>query len=80
MGFTLPILLLDEFIKALLGILHLNDHAGAINNWLDLMNAAMIVRSVLGVSPSVYRDACEIMESENAATRIACILKWAGAH
>ena len=78
MGFTLPILLLDEPIKSLLGILHLNDRAGAISNWRDLMNAAMIVRPVLGVSPSAYQDTCEIMGPENAATTIACILERAG--
>ena len=51
---------------------------GAISNWRDLMGAAVVVRSMLGVSPSAYQDACETMGPENAATAIACILERAG--
>lgn len=50
---------------------------GAIGNWRDLMSAAVVVRSVLGVSPSAYQDACETMGQEHAATAIACILERA---
>jgi replication initiation protein RepC len=50
---------------------------GGIGNWRDLMAAAVVVRSMLGVSPSAYQDACEIMGPENAATSIACILERA---
>lgn len=32
---------------------------GALTNWRDLMSAAVVVRSMLGVSPSAYQDACE---------------------
>jgi replication initiation protein RepC len=42
------------------------------------MTAAVVVRSMLGVSPSAYQDACEIMGPENAATAIACILERSG--
>ncbi len=52
--------------------------AGTIGNWRDLMSAAVVVRSMLGVSPSAYQDACEIMGPENAAATIACILERAG--
>ncbi|MCO7728860.1 replication initiation protein RepC [Brucella intermedia] len=52
--------------------------AGAIANWRDLMTAAVVVRSMLGVSPSAYQEACEIMGQENAAVVIACILERAG--
>jgi len=51
---------------------------GTINHWRELMAAAVVVRSVLGVSPSAYQEACEVMGPENAATAIACILERAG--
>ncbi|MEY9534710.1 plasmid replication protein RepC [Sinorhizobium fredii] len=51
---------------------------GAIASWRDLMAAAVVVRSMLGVSPSAYQDACEVMGPENAAATIACILERAG--
>lgn len=51
---------------------------GEISNWRDLMGAAVVVRSMLGVSPSAYQDACEIMGPENAAATMACILERGG--
>jgi replication initiation protein RepC len=51
---------------------------GQIANWRELMSAAVVVRSTLGVSPSAYQEACEAMGPENAATAIACILERAG--
>jgi replication initiation protein RepC len=48
---------------------------GKIEGWRDLMSAAVVVRSMLGVSPSAYQEACEVMEPENAAIAIACILE-----
>jgi replication initiation protein RepC len=51
---------------------------GAIGSWRDLMAAAVTVRSMLGVSPSAYQEACEAMGPENAAVTIACILERAG--
>jgi replication initiation protein RepC len=42
------------------------------------MAAAVVVRSMLGVSPDAYQQACEILGPENAATVIACILERAG--
>ncbi|MBX9457961.1 MAG: replication initiation protein RepC [Rhizobium sp.] len=51
---------------------------GSIGNWRDLMAAAVVVRSMLGVSPSAYQEACEVMGPENAATAIACILERGG--
>lgn len=50
---------------------------GRIENWRDLMTAAVVVRSMLGVSPSAYQRACEVMGSENAAVVMACILERA---
>ena len=51
---------------------------GAISSWRDLMAAAVVIRSMLGVSPSAYERASEIMGPENAATVMACILERAG--
>ena len=50
---------------------------GAVASWRDLMSAAVVVRSMLGVSPSAYQDACEVMGPENAAVAVACILERA---
>ncbi|USJ28598.1 plasmid replication protein RepC [Ensifer adhaerens] len=52
--------------------------SGAVSNWRDLMAAAVVVRSMLGVSANAYQDACEVMGPENAAATIACILERAG--
>ena len=42
------------------------------------MSDAVTVRSMLGVSPSAYEDACEIMGQAAAAIAIACIYERAG--
>lgn len=46
-----------------------------ISHWRELMTAAVVVRSMLGVSPSAYEDACNAMGPENAAVAMACILE-----
>ena len=51
---------------------------GSIGSWREMMTAAVVVRSMLGVSPSAYQEACEVMGPENAATAIACILERGG--
>ncbi|OWV89431.1 replication initiation protein RepC [Rhizobium sp. N122] len=51
---------------------------GSVGTWRELMAAAVAVRSMLGVSPSAYEEACEIMGAENAATVMACVLERAG--
>ena len=51
---------------------------GAVSSWRDMMGAAIVVRSMLGVSPSAYQEACEILGPENAATIMACILERGG--
>lgn len=51
---------------------------GNIGSWRELMGAAVVVRSMLGVSPSAYQEACEVMGAENAAATMACILERAG--
>ncbi|WP_026203311.1 plasmid replication protein RepC [Rhizobium giardinii] len=50
---------------------------GAIGNWRDLMSAAVVVRSMLKVSPSAYQEASDAMGPENAAAAVACILERA---
>lgn len=58
----------------------ISDYAigGTISHWRELMAAAVVVRTMLGVSPSAYQDACDIMGPENAAIAIACILERGG--
>ena len=51
---------------------------GAITNWRDLMTAAIVARSMLGISPSAYQEACDVLGAENAAATLACILERAG--
>ncbi|NEJ74413.1 replication initiation protein RepC [Rhizobium phaseoli] len=51
---------------------------GSVGNWREMMIAAVVARSMLGVSPSAYQEACDVMGPENAATVIACILERAG--
>ena len=51
---------------------------GVISHWRDLMTAAVVVRTMLGVSPSAYQEACEVMGPENAAVAMACVLERAG--
>ena len=51
---------------------------GDISSWRQLMTAAVVVRSMLGVSPSAYEEACVILGPENAASVMACILERAG--
>ncbi|GAA4185957.1 plasmid replication protein RepC [Shinella granuli] len=48
---------------------------GSISNWRELMTAAVVVRSMLGVSPSAYEEACNAMGPQNAAAAMACILE-----
>ncbi|NSZ03129.1 replication initiation protein RepC [Agrobacterium tumefaciens] len=51
---------------------------GSIGSWREMMSAAITVRSMLGVSPSAYEDACEVMGQAAAAIAIACIYERAG--
>ncbi len=51
---------------------------GTISHWRELMAAGVVVRTMLGVSPSAYQEACEAMGPENAAVAMACILERGG--
>lgn len=46
---------------------------GSIGSWREMMSAAVTVRSMLGVSPSAYEEACEVLGQEGAAIAVACI-------
>lgn len=48
---------------------------GRIDGWRDLISAAVVVRSMLGVSPEAFQEACEVMEPTNAAVTMAYILE-----
>jgi replication initiation protein RepC len=48
---------------------------GAIASWRDLMMAAVVVRSMLGVGPSAFEEAAGVMGPENAAAVVAWILQ-----
>lgn len=50
---------------------------GEIVHWRDFMSAAVVVRSMLGISASAYQEACEVLGPENAAVAAACILEKA---
>lgn len=49
--------------------------SGVVSSWRDLMAAAVVVRTMLGVSPGAYQSACETLGPENAAAVMACILE-----
>jgi len=46
-----------------------------IAGWREFMTTAAQVRGYLGISPSAYADALEVLGQENAAIVIACILQ-----
>ena len=46
---------------------------GSISNWREMMSAAVTIRQMLGVSPSAYEEACEILGQVGAAIAISCI-------
>jgi replication initiation protein RepC len=50
---------------------------GFIRSWREMMSAAVTVRQMLGVSPSAYEEACEVLGQAGAAIAIACIYERA---
>ncbi len=48
-----------------------------IGNWREFMQTAAQVRGYLGISPSAYEDALDVLGQENTAIVIACILQRA---
>jgi replication initiation protein RepC len=58
----------------------ITDYArNGIGSWRDLIATAGMVRSMLGVSPSAWEDACEVLGAEDASVVIAAILQRAEA-
>lgn len=52
---------------------------GGIANWRDFIAVAVLVRSILGISPSAWEDARKIMGDIPASIVVACILQRATA-
>ncbi|KRB49166.1 replication initiation protein RepC [Rhizobium sp. Root708] len=52
--------------------------AGVIGNWREMMTAAIVAKSTLGISPSAYEEASVVMGPENAAAVVGCILERGG--
>ncbi len=50
-------------------------HGGQIRTWRDLVAAAEDVRPHMGISPSAWQEAVEVMGSQNAAITLAAILE-----
>jgi replication initiation protein RepC len=48
---------------------------GGISNWRDLLATAVVVRSMLGISPSAWEEAQTVMGEMQAAVVVACILQ-----
>jgi replication initiation protein RepC len=49
-----------------------------ISSWRDFMMVSAQVRGFLGISPSAYADALDVMGQESTAIVIACILQRSG--
>ena len=48
---------------------------GQIGSWRDMFVAATVVRTMLGVSPEAYDEACAVLGPETTATVLACLLE-----
>jgi replication initiation protein RepC len=46
-----------------------------ISSWNDFVRTAELVRSVLGISPSAWEDACVVLGEEDASVVVAAILQ-----
>ena len=51
---------------------------GDIRHWRDLLAAAELARPMLGISPSAWREACEVMGEQHAGITLAAIYQRAG--
>ena len=48
---------------------------GGIRNWRDFLATAVVIRSMLGISPSAWAEAQRVMGEVQASVVIACILQ-----
>ena len=55
---------------------HIVDYAkDGISSWRDFLATAVVVRSMLGISPSAWEEAQTVMGEMQAAVVVACILQ-----
>ncbi|MFK0333862.1 plasmid replication protein RepC [Rhizobium sp. NPDC090275] len=69
-----PSITLDIVLRACMEIQHYGP-GGHIRTWRDLLTATAALQSMLQISPSAFRDACQIMGPENASVAMACIFE-----
>lgn len=50
---------------------------GEIRHWRDFLAAAELARPMLGISPSAWREACEVLGEQHAAITLAAIYQRA---
>jgi replication initiation protein RepC len=50
---------------------------GEIRNWRDFLTAAEVGRVMLGISPSAWREACEVLGDKHATITLAAIYQRA---
>jgi replication initiation protein RepC len=50
-----------------------------ISNWRDFLATASVIRPMLGISPSAWEEAKDVMGEVKAAVVVACILERSGA-
>lgn len=50
---------------------------GELGHWRDFLAAAELVRPMLGISPSAWREACEVLGERQAAITVAAIYQRA---
>lgn len=55
--------------------LHDLAQGGSIRHWREFLAAAELVRPMLGISPSAWREACEVMGEQHAAITLAAIFQ-----
>ncbi|WP_338811465.1 plasmid replication protein RepC (plasmid) [Agrobacterium leguminum] len=72
-----PNVALDIVLRACEEI-HSYGPGGSIKTWRDLLTATAVLRSMLQISPSAFREACLVMGPENAGIAIACIFERGG--
>lgn len=48
---------------------------GSIRHWREFLAAAELARPMLGISPSAWREACEVMGEQHAAITLAAIFQ-----
>lgn len=76
-GNAKPNVALDTVLRACEEI-HPYGPGGSIKTWRDLLTATAVLRSMLQITPTAFREACLVMGPENAGIAIACIFERGG--